>query len=417
MKKKFLLLVGLLFFFDMKFCYAEEIYFNMSKDKDAILFNALCSGESGGSCYYYCKGGKKKYLGTVNEAVTKCQNEGAGDSYDSVQKFSNASLKKISDISSFLNGYTNCRASGDSKNNNCRNYVINTYCGNSNNEKVCQELNKTKDNGVDKTTDKSGNVTSITCPVTIKSGASLKNNTLRNLNVMVYVTNSSAELYKGSIDEKYGYSITSSKISNNNTIVYFYPKGSSYKTFSSEVAKKTFSTKTPKCPTLNFCLENLDSSKTKNKYTWWTELGECDKSKYSDVSQKSGSDGTNSGSKLSDSKTDWGSKLFKNKNMISISSCEELLGGDNSDELIGLLKSIITIVKVLVPLILISLGTLDFAKAVFSNEDAMKKSQQKFIRRVIIAVVIFLIPSVLKVLLTLANSIWVNISTDFCGIL
>ena len=41
---------------------------------------------------------------------------------------------------------------------------------------------------------------------------------------------------------------------------------------------------------------------------------------------------------------------------------------------------------------LLSSNKLDFAKAIFSgNEDGMKKAQAKFIKRVIIAVVIFLI--------------------------
>ena len=413
MKKYFLDFFGLFFFFNVSFCYAEEVYFNMSKDKEGILFNALCSGESGGSCHYYCKNKKEKLLGTVNDAIVKCQNEGAGDGYDSIAKFSNPNLKNVSDVSKFLNGYTNCRATGDSKNNNCRNYVINNYCGKSNNENVCKELNKIKDAGVDRTTDKSGNTTSITCPITIKSGKSTGNDTLHNLNVMAYITKSSAELYKGSLDETYGYTVTSNKISNSDTIVHFYPKGSSYKAFSSQIAKKAFSSKSPTCPTLNFCLENLDASKTKDKFTWWTELGECDTSKYSNVSQTSGSDGSNSGTKLIKEEPKW--SLINGK--INFSSCQELLGNDSS-ELIDLLKSIITIIKISVPLILISLGTLDFGKAVLSpDENLMKKSQQKFIKRIIIAVVIFLIPSILKALLTLASSIWGNISADLCGIL
>ncbi len=414
MKKYFFAFFGLLFFFNVSSCYAEEVYFNMSKDKEGILFNALCSGESGGSCHYYCKNKKEKLLGTVNDAIVKCQNEGAGDGYDSIAKFSNPNLKNVSDVSKFLNGYTNCRATGDSKNNNCRNYVINNYCGKSNNEEVCKELNKIKDAGVDQTTDKKGNTTALKCSITIKSGKSTDDDTLHNLNVMAYITKSSAELYKGSLDEKYGYTVTSNKISNSNTIVHFYPINSTYKSFSKEVANKTFDVENgPKCPTLNFCLQSLELSETNGKYVWWTELGECDTSIYSNVSQTSGSDGSNSGTKLLKEEPKW--SLISGK--INFSSCQELLGKDSS-ELVDLLKSIVTIIKISIPLILVSLGTLDFGKAILSsNEDLMKKSQQKFIQRVIIAVVIFLIPSILKALLTLASSIWGNISADLCGIL
>ena len=99
--------------------------------------------------------------------------------------------------------------------------------------------------------------------------------------------------------------------------------------------------------------------------------------------------------------------------------CKTLLGGDGTNtSLVDLLKTGLNVIKIIVPIILIVLGSLDFAQAVFaSNEDAIKKAQSKFVKRLIIAAVIFLIPSVLKVILQLANSIWGNIDPDFCGIL
>ncbi len=101
---------------------------------------------------------------------------------------------------------------------------------------------------------------------------------------------------------------------------------------------------------------------------------------------------------------------------IVIESCEDLFGND--DALINMFKTGKNILMILIPIILLVLGSLDFAQAVFSqNEDGIKKAQSKFIRRLIIAVVIFLIPSILKVILSLANSIWGNIDTTFCGIL
>lgn len=97
------------------------------------------------------------------------------------------------------------------------------------------------------------------------------------------------------------------------------------------------------------------------------------------------------------------------------STCKELFG--NNDALIDLLAMIINMVKILIPIILIVLGSLDFAQAIFAaNEDGIKKAQQKFIKRLIIAVVIFLIPSILKVILTIANQVW-EIDTDLCGLI
>ena len=55
---------------------------------------------------------------------------------------------------------------------------------------------------------------------------------------------------------------------------------------------------------------------------------------------------------------------------------------------------------------------------IVGKEDEMKKAQEKFIKRIIIGVCVFLVPTILKLILTLGNSVWGDvISTDFCGIL
>lgn len=101
---------------------------------------------------------------------------------------------------------------------------------------------------------------------------------------------------------------------------------------------------------------------------------------------------------------------------ITISSCEDLF--KDADDLLSLVKSGITIVKIAIPLILIVTGTMDFAQAIFaSSEDGIKKAQSKFTKRVIIAVVIFLIPSVLKAILSIAHSIWPIVDATLCGII
>ena len=101
---------------------------------------------------------------------------------------------------------------------------------------------------------------------------------------------------------------------------------------------------------------------------------------------------------------------------ITISSCEDLF--KDADDLLDLIKSVITVVKIAIPLILIVTGTMDFAQAIFaSNEDGIKKAQSKFTRRVIIAVVIFLIPSILKALLSIAHSVWPIVDATLCGII
>lgn len=93
--------------------------------------------------------------------------------------------------------------------------------------------------------------------------------------------------------------------------------------------------------------------------------------------------------------------------------CAEALG----DELIGYLQLIVNVVKVAVPILVIVFGMLDFAKAIFSSDEGeMKKAQSKFIRRLIIGVAFFLIPTFLGLLLDIAHKIWPIIDNTLCGI-
>ena len=93
--------------------------------------------------------------------------------------------------------------------------------------------------------------------------------------------------------------------------------------------------------------------------------------------------------------------------------CKSLLG----EGLINKINSYVNIVKIAIPIILIGFGVADFSKAVFAGDDEqMKSSQKKFIKRIGIAVVIFLVPTFINLLLGLANKVWTTISPDSCGI-
>lgn len=60
------------------------------------------------------------------------------------------------------------------------------------------------------------------------------------------------------------------------------------------------------------------------------------------------------------------------------------------------------VVKIVIPLILVVFGCIDFAKAVLSNkDDDIKKSAKSLIIRVIAGIVIFLIPSVINMVINL----------------
>ena len=99
-------------------------------------------------------------------------------------------------------------------------------------------------------------------------------------------------------------------------------------------------------------------------------------------------------------------------------TCETLFSGKEGEDLLGLIKTAFTLVKIAIPVLLIAFGTLDFAKAIFAGkEDEMKKAQDKFMKRIAIGIGVFLVPTLLKLILTVANGIWSNISPDFCGII
>ncbi len=65
----------------------------------------------------------------------------------------------------------------------------------------------------------------------------------------------------------------------------------------------------------------------------------------------------------------------------------------------------IYVVKILAPILLIIFGSIDFGKAVISNDDAaIKKSTMSFLFRLISAVVIFFIPTIVYLFINLINS-------------
>ncbi|MDO5569127.1 MAG: hypothetical protein Q4G04_03350 [bacterium] len=94
-------------------------------------------------------------------------------------------------------------------------------------------------------------------------------------------------------------------------------------------------------------------------------------------------------------------------------NCEMILGED----LINFLNDkVFAIVKVGVPILIIVLGSVDLLQALVAQDsDKMKKAQSKFIKRLIIGVVIFFVPTIVNIALNLLNgALGVDITT--CGI-
>jgi hypothetical protein len=102
--------------------------------------------------------------------------------------------------------------------------------------------------------------------------------------------------------------------------------------------------------------------------------------------------------------------LFIGINPIyAISDCELLF----DEGLKSFLKDILMYPKIIVPILVILLGTLDFAKAVISSkEDEMKKAQTTFIKRLLLGIVIFFVPTIIDIIMYLANFVWSHFGLD-----
>ena len=81
-------------------------------------------------------------------------------------------------------------------------------------------------------------------------------------------------------------------------------------------------------------------------------------------------------------------------------------------EVVGLAKMVIKVLQLVVPIGLIIMGTIDMAKAVIAgDEKKMKEAQKPFIKRIIAAVIVFLIPIIVNMILsfvTKGNSDWID---------
>ena len=98
-------------------------------------------------------------------------------------------------------------------------------------------------------------------------------------------------------------------------------------------------------------------------------------------------------------------------NLINtLNYCTNLLGGEGIPTSIGkIIHMIVLVIQVVVPILLIIWGMLDFAKGIIgSDEDKIKAGQKKFIQRVIAAVIVFLIVVVVRLVITTVGTLGDN---------
>lgn len=95
----------------------------------------------------------------------------------------------------------------------------------------------------------------------------------------------------------------------------------------------------------------------------------------------------------------------------NINSCSDLFGPN----LVEKINNVMNIIRIAVPVLLIIFGMVDFFKATFdNNEDEMKKDRERFIKRIIAAIIVFLVPIFVNLVLTLGNAVWSDINADTC---
>lgn len=92
--------------------------------------------------------------------------------------------------------------------------------------------------------------------------------------------------------------------------------------------------------------------------------------------------------------------------MLEILGCT--VGGvDFSEQLMlpSIINLVVTLIKIFIPIVLVIFGMIDLAKAVMSNDEKeMKGAQTKLIKRVIYAILVFLIVSIVQLVFGVLSS-------------
>ncbi len=90
----------------------------------------------------------------------------------------------------------------------------------------------------------------------------------------------------------------------------------------------------------------------------------------------------------------------------TLAYCNGVITGGIPDGIGNIVHLVVKAIQVAVPILLIIWGMLDFAKAIIGQkEDDIKAGQKIFIKRLIAAVVVFLVVTIVQLVINLADSI------------
>lgn len=387
----------------------------LGKGQDSKFFMSLCgisddSGNDKGNCGVKCKDGSSSAFGKSYTALlTSCGSKKSNiESYFvTVKTLKGTYYDKSKDITFYK-------------------FVKDAYsCSTKSNSDICKKLV----DEASKPSDAGFSYLSCTYHVPILGNGASQDFTIMFHNSLA-VNNFYAFNYEYSkfdennLPNKY----SNGELETGNYFIHLYGKNSNFSDFKGKFFSDLKNIKEKNnqilCPSTAdnyvFCCD-LPSNSSKI-HLYMDSSGTCPNDVYTGVC-KIDIDSSGSGNILYEgSGTNYGSGLIKGKSGDPLEEFDCSIftetGSDDGKSLGDILSMVINIIKILVPIVLLVLGSIDFVQAIFAqDESAIKKAQSKFIKRLIIAVVIFLIPSILKVILGIANSVWSWISPDFCGIL
>lgn len=84
-------------------------------------------------------------------------------------------------------------------------------------------------------------------------------------------------------------------------------------------------------------------------------------------------------------------------------NCNTFLGNPDDDKSVAwLLQKILNYIKILGPILVVVLSAVEFSKVIInSDDDAMAKAQKKLITRLLLAICLFLIPTLVELMLNI----------------
>ena len=94
-------------------------------------------------------------------------------------------------------------------------------------------------------------------------------------------------------------------------------------------------------------------------------------------------------------------------------SCNSILGDPSNPKSVAwLVVTVLNYFRIIGPLLVIVLSGVDYVKAIInSDDDAMKKTSSRLVKRLILAAMLFLIPTIVELLLKVFNIV----SDPLCG--